>query len=96
MEKTPQLGSPDTGQERIKRRILVADDEEILRNLNKRILTSLGYEVVTVGNGQELLDQLAIESFDAVFTDNNMPTMKGIEALAKIRDNFELRDLPVV
>ena len=44
-----------------------------------------GYDVQTARNGQEALDRLEVESFDAVLMDIQMPVMSGDEAIRKLR-----------
>jgi CheY-like chemotaxis protein len=84
-------------KERLKKRILVADDEEMIREITVYFLDAYGYEVVTVKDGQELLDKLnSGEKFDAVISDNNMPKMKGIEVLEYIRKNPKFEKIPFI
>ena len=68
-------------------RILVVDDEFILRNLTERILCDLGYEVVTADNGKSALDIFREEfkKVDVVLMDVVMPVMGGIEALKEFK-----------
>ena len=62
-------------------RILVVDDEKIIRESIAFILKKEGYEVEEAGNGKEGYEKLVAESFDLVITDLEMPEMKGIELL---------------
>jgi two-component system, OmpR family, phosphate regulon sensor histidine kinase PhoR len=62
-------------------KILVVDDEEVLRLGCSRVLVSEGYRVTTAGNGQEALDQLAAEPFNVVLCDLKMPVMGALEVL---------------
>ncbi|MEK7128407.1 MAG: response regulator [Patescibacteria group bacterium] len=95
--KPPQPGQNQAeGKERLKKRILFAEDDENNRKYITRFLLREGYEVETVKNGQELLEKLATEEFDAVIADNTMPVMSGIEALKKIRENARFKNLPVI
>ena len=74
-------------------RILIAEDEEALRALCARALTTAGHEVNFAGDGGEALDLLAREQgrFDLLLTDIRMPIMDGIAlALAAARDFPEL------
>ena len=74
-------------------RILIAEDEEALRALCARALTTAGHEVNSAGDGGEALDLLAREQgrFDLLLTDIRMPIMDGIAlALAAARDFPEL------
>jgi two-component system, cell cycle response regulator CpdR len=74
-------------------RILIAEDEEALRALVARALTSSGHEVLTAADGGEALDCLRSEQgrFDLLLTDIKMPVMDGIAlALASARDYPQL------
>ena len=71
-------------------RILVADDEEAIRNLVGRALKQDGHDVMTANDGAEALDALVREKsgFDLLLTDIRMPMMDGIAlALAAARDH---------
>jgi CheY-like chemotaxis protein len=74
-------------------RILIAEDEDALRALTARGLTTAGHEVETACDGGEALDCLTREDgrFDLLLTDIKMPVMDGIAlALAAARDYPEL------
>jgi len=71
-------------------RILIADDEEAIRNLVGRALKQDGHDVMTANDGAEALDALVREKsgFDLLLTDIRMPMMDGIAlALAAARDH---------
>jgi two-component system cell cycle response regulator CpdR len=71
-------------------RILIADDEETIRNLVGRALKQDGHDVMTANDGAEALDALvrAKSGFDLLLTDIRMPMMDGIAlALAAARDH---------
>jgi len=55
------------------KRILVVDDEEVVRSLCSRVLTPAGYAVETAADGREALDRFEQEPFDLVLTDQCMP-----------------------
>jgi len=70
-------------------RILIAEDEEALRALCARGLTTDGHEVVSACDGSEALEMLTREQgrFDLLLTDVRMPIMDGIAlALSTARD----------
>jgi len=74
-------------------RILIAEDEEALRTLCARALTSQGHDVKTACDGSVALDLLVGEGghFDLLLTDVRMPVMDGIAlALTAARDRPEL------
>lgn len=62
-------------------RILVVDDEEIIRALLEEILLDEGFEVATAGNGNEAIEMLQGDQFDLIISDVVMPGMSGIEVL---------------
>jgi len=66
-------------------RILVVDDEEIIRESLYYILEKEGYEVEAARNGLEALQQIEKQPFDIVITDLEMPELKGIELLEKVQ-----------
>ncbi|MFL5071077.1 MAG: response regulator [Xanthobacteraceae bacterium] len=74
-------------------RILIAEDEEALRNLVRRALAEAGHDVVTAADGAEALDLLtrARGDFELLLADIKMPVMDGIAlALATARDYPDL------
>jgi len=71
-------------------RILIAEDEEVIRSLVARALAQDGHAVVTANDGAEALEVLARErgEFELLLTDIRMPIMDGIAlALAAARDH---------
>ncbi|HET7153668.1 MAG TPA: sigma-54 dependent transcriptional regulator [Candidatus Kapabacteria bacterium] len=62
-------------------RILIVDDEPIIRESIVFILSKEGYSVAEAANGKEAADTMADESFDLVITDLEMPEMKGLDLL---------------
>jgi CheY-like chemotaxis protein len=76
-------------------RILWADDEIDLLKPHTLFLKQKGYEVVTVTNGHDALEECETQrDFDVVFLDESMPGLTGLETLTKIKANFP--HLPVV
>ncbi|HEX5385334.1 MAG TPA: ATP-binding protein [Gemmatimonadales bacterium] len=78
---TAPAAAPDRDGKARRGRVLVVDDEDVVRTLVRRTLEGEGYEVVTARNGQEALDQLAQSGagVDAVLSDIIMPVMGGRE-----------------
>jgi len=68
-----------------KSRILVVDDEQLIRDLLKRILDNRGYEVVVASDGIEALRKIKEAYFDLMIMDLKMPRMAGMELLERVR-----------
>ncbi|MEM7189068.1 MAG: sigma-54 dependent transcriptional regulator [Pseudomonadota bacterium] len=69
-------------------RILVADDDPQQRRYIASVLTATGYDVVTVENGQGVIDRLAdmdVGAIDLLLLDLQMPGADGIDVLRKLR-----------
>ena len=80
-----------------KMRILVVDDFATMRRIVKNILRQLGYNnIVEAEDGTAALAKLKSEEFDFVVTDWNMPNMNGLDLLKAIRDDADLKKLPVL
>ncbi len=72
-------------------RILVADDEDTIRGLFKRIIEREGYSMLETRNGEDAVKLYKENSKDIalVFTDNNMPIKDGLEASLEIKQEAE-------
>jgi signal transduction histidine kinase len=77
-------------------RVLIVDDEPALATLIAQQLEPLGVQTVQVNSGAEALARLRSEHFDAMTLDVLMPGMNGFDVLAAVRDDPELRDIPVI
>jgi len=66
-------------------RILVVDDEQIIRESLSFILKKEGYNVEEAANGKEALANHELHPFDIIITDIEMPEMKGVDLLKQIR-----------
>jgi CheY-like chemotaxis protein len=77
-------------------RILVVDDEPMVRALIGRALTDESYEVVAVANGRAALEEArrAKAGFDLIITNNYMPGLNGAELVARVRKDFP--NLPIL
>jgi DNA-binding response OmpR family regulator len=79
--------------------ILAVEDNPVNLKLLVRTLERQGYIVSSAINGQEALDILCRRhprAFDTVLLDIEMPVMNGYQVLQTIKENPDLRDLPVV
>jgi CheY-like chemotaxis protein len=66
-------------------KILVIDDDHLVRYALSKILLSNGYEVVTAADGRRGMALLRAENPDAVITDIIMPEQEGIDTIIQIR-----------
>jgi two-component system response regulator FlrC len=66
-------------------RILIADDEEGLREFLREALEDEGHVVLTARDGQEALDEARRHGFDVLVTDLKMPRLDGIELVRRLR-----------
>ena len=70
------------------KKILVIDDEAIVRVSCERALRPAGYDVCVVASGKEGLDILEKEPIDLILLDLKMPDMDGIEVLNQVREKW--------
>ncbi|ALC16700.1 response regulator receiver protein [Desulfuromonas soudanensis] len=79
-----------------KKKILIVEDEESLLKLESILLTSKGYEVKGVPNGQAALDALGEDLPDLVLLDIMLPEIDGFEVCRRIKANSLTRHIPVI
>ncbi|MEK7196492.1 MAG: response regulator [Nitrospirota bacterium] len=77
-------------------RILVIDDEDIVRISCQRALEPEGYDVTAVKSGAAGLRLLENEAFDLVLTDLKMPDMDGIEVLRRVREGWPAIEVIII
>jgi len=74
--------------QKIKKYVLVVDDEEVIRDICRRSLQPRGYHVEVAENGIKALECLRDQPVDVVFSDFKMPIMNGIELLETIKRDY--------
>ncbi len=77
-------------------KILVADDDQALTRTLSWILKENEYEVVTVTNGEHLLDRLRADTYDLLLLDIMMPGADGLQLLERVKSDPMLRHVPVL
>jgi serine phosphatase RsbU (regulator of sigma subunit) len=77
-------------------RVLVADDNELNRDLLSRRVRRLGHEVVLAEDGRQALELLRTEPFDVVLLDIMMPNLNGYEVLEAVRVDDHLMHIPII
>ena len=84
------------GLSEAQRRILVVDDDLDILESTALVLRSEGYEVRTVDRGAEVIAAARRERPGLVLLDMRMPDMSGIEVCSALKEDPELRRIPVV
>jgi diguanylate cyclase (GGDEF)-like protein len=79
-----------------KQRILVAEDDEMIRIVIRRLLEREGYEVTTVADGSSALRAVYENSFSLILSDVRMPQLDGFEFLRRLREHDGAELTPVV
>ncbi|MDA8131451.1 MAG: type II/IV secretion system protein [Elusimicrobia bacterium] len=80
-----------------KPRIMVADDDQIMRMLLKKFIENSGYEAVEAVDGEDALTKIAEgPAPDLLVSDVNMPKMNGFDLVKGVRETLGLLDLPVI
>ncbi len=77
-------------------RILVADDDVDIRELVEFKLSTMGHEIVAVGDGAAAVDACRAQKPDLAVLDVMMPGVSGLDAIREIRADASLADLPVI
>src|SRR4030095_10999291 len=76
--------------------ILVVDDSADNVAMISLDLQQQGYRVVTAGNGEDAITVATQMMPNLILMDINLPTLDGLGATRRIRENDALRDIPVV
>jgi len=90
------IAGKSAGPEKAARQILVVDDSLTVRELERKLLTSLGYAVEVAVDGMDAWNAARTGRFAAVVSDVDMPRMDGIELTRLIKNDARLRDTPVI
>ena len=100
IEEANRVLAEDAGgvpsNDRIRSRVLIADDEPITRMLVKLLLERQNFEVLEASNGRQAVDIATRERPDLMIVDLNMPEMDGYEAIAVLRRDIATATLPIM
>jgi len=83
----------------VRKKILVVDDEESVRNLCTACIQHAlgqGYEVVEAADGDEAIAAAGVEQPDLILLDIMMPEVDGFEVCRRLKASAETRDIPVI
>ena len=79
-----------------KAKVLIVDDEPFNVDYLVQELEDSNYQLITASNGREALDKIDKERPDRVLLDLMMPVLDGFAVLAQIKEDPDLRDIPVI
>jgi CheY-like chemotaxis protein len=79
-----------------KHRVLIADDNAMLRMAIQKVLQHAGLDVVAVGDGQQALLAAQREHFDLIVLDSNMPVLSGPDACQALKADPALAGVFVI
>lgn len=77
-------------------RILIAEDDLLLRKLVAECVRNLGHEAVTVSNGQAALAAVAVRPPDLLVCDVGMPILNGLEVCRRLKADSATQEIPVL
>jgi signal transduction histidine kinase len=77
-------------------KIILADDDPIMRELARERLRDVGHEVLTAANGRDAFAALCESGADLVISDLDMPEMTGYELTRRIRETPSFSEIPVI
>lgn len=78
------------------KKILVVDDEEVIRKFLKIHLAKLGYEVTEAEDGQKAMEKIGEGKFDLIICDVMMPNKNGWEVVKEVKSNPEISEIPII
>jgi DNA-binding response OmpR family regulator len=78
------------------KKVLIVDDEEVIRKFLRIHLDKLGYEVKEAADGEQAIEQLGIDDFDLLICDIMMPKKDGWEVIREAKSNPKTKNLPVI
>ena len=76
--------------------ILLAEDDELIREMMSRHLTLSGYHVVTVGDGAKAVLAARKERPDLILMDMGLPILNGWQASHRLKTGADTRHIPII
>jgi CheY-like chemotaxis protein len=77
-------------------RVLLAEDDRILRKAGETSLTRKGYSVIPAVDGEDALAKAFAHKPDLILLDVMMPKLQGFDVLARLKSDAATRDIPVI
>lgn len=78
------------------KKLVLVEDDEMIRTAYSDGLRRAGYEVVSADNGKDGLDLVKQEKPDLILLDIILPTMDGFEVLTELKKEKDVKDIPVL
>ena len=86
-----------TGNNIMKKHIMVVDDSKTIRNLVAFVLKGEGFRVSTAEDGLDAIEKLyGLDPVDLIVSDVNMPRMDGFTFIKTIRAQDAYKDIPII
>lgn len=79
-----------------KKKILIVEDDDFLLKMYVTKFDLEGYEVFSAGTGAEGLKQAKKDNPSLILLDLNLPEMSGFEVLEKIKEDEDLKNIPII
>ncbi|NNE38758.1 MAG: response regulator [Gammaproteobacteria bacterium] len=77
-------------------KILLAEDNELNRDMLSRRLQSRDYDVVIAVDGKQALEMVELENPDLILMDLSLPVVDGWEVTRKLKSNEQTRNIPLI
>jgi twitching motility two-component system response regulator PilH len=78
------------------KRILIVEDEKVVRENLSELLSEIGYGIFTAAHGKEALDIIEREKMDLIITDLLMPEMSGMDLIYNLKKNENTKKIPII
>ncbi len=79
-----------------KKKILIVDDETDVLSVLEKTLSTEGYSIITADNGNDAIMSAKSNHPDLIILDILMPDIDGAEVAARLKENPETKDIPVM
>lgn len=77
-------------------KVLIIEDEDVLRNVLAKKLEKEGYDVIVAADGEKGMENVRSEHPDIVLLDIMLPKKNGYQILEEMHDDEELKKIPVL
>ncbi len=78
------------------KKVLIVDDEEVIRKFLRIHLVKLGYGVTEAADGEQAIEQLGKDDFDLIICDIMMPKKNGWEVIKEVKSNPKTNHIPLI